>query len=54
MLQNSGRLCSRRLAPHPSRNPGLSVFRYSELGRALDRARNRDRISDRARDGLGL
>ncbi len=38
----------------PSRDTGFSVFRNSELGRPIHCARNRHRISDRARHRVGV
>ena len=37
-----------------SRDAGLSVFRHSELGGATGRARDCDRLSNRARDRVGV
>src|SRR5438094_7937669 len=53
-LQGGGRLRDCRLAPRTSRDAGFSVFRNSQLGGSSHRLADRDRISDRARDRLGV
>src|SRR6478672_6927578 len=53
-LQGGGRVRGGWLAAGSSRDAGVSVFRDPELGGAPRCARDRDRLSDRAYDRLGL
>lgn len=53
-LQSSRRVRGCRLVARSSRDPGLSLFRNSELGGATHRAFDRGGISGRARDRVGV
>jgi len=53
-LQGRGRLRGRWLAVGPGYDTGFPNLRDSQLSRAIDRARHRDRISNRARHRLGV
>src|SRR5437660_364374 len=53
-LQSCGCIRRRRLAFGSSRHSGFSVFRNPKLGRSTHRARDRNRISHRARHRVGI
>src|SRR6266567_7809614 len=53
-LQGCRSLRGRRLGPRSRHRASFSGLRHFELGRPIDRARNRDRISNRAGDRMGV
>jgi hypothetical protein len=53
-LQGCGRVCGRRLAPHPKRDAGFSILRDSRLGNPPRCAAYGKRISGRAHSCVGL